>query len=163
MSFTASKIAPCLWFNDTGEEAANFYVSLVPNSRITKVQRSPIDTPGTKAGKVLVILFELAGQGYMALNGGSDVPHSNAVSFLINCDDQAEVDRLWDKILTTGGKPQACGWITDRFGVSWQIVPKRLGELVGDPDPARAARAMAAMMTMIKLDIATIERAADAA
>lgn len=163
MSFTASKIAPCLWFNTNAEEAATFYVSLLPNSRITKVQRSPVDTPGNKAGDVLVVLFELAGQGYMALNGGSDQPHSHAISFLINCEDQAEVDAVWDKIVAGGGKPVACGWITDRFGVSWQVTPKKLGELIADPDPARAARAMKAMMEMVKIDIAAIERAADAA
>ena len=161
MSFTASKIAPCLWCNGNAEEMATFYVSLLPNSRITKVQRSPINTPGNKAGDVLVVTFELAGQGYMALNGNSEIPANHAVSFLINCEDQPEVDRVWDKIVADGGKPVACGWITDRFGVSWQVCPKALSELVADPDPARAARAMQAMMTMVKIDVAAIKRAAD--
>jgi predicted 3-demethylubiquinone-9 3-methyltransferase (glyoxalase superfamily) len=163
MSFTQSKISPCLWFNGNAEEAATFYVSLLPNSRITKVQRSLVDTPGGKAGDVLVVTFELAGQGYLALNGNADFQHSHAISFLIDCEDQAEVDRLWDTIVADGGKPVQCGWISDRFGISWQIIPKALPRLLGDPDRGRAARAMQAMLKMVKIDVAALERAADAA
>jgi predicted 3-demethylubiquinone-9 3-methyltransferase (glyoxalase superfamily) len=157
-----SKITPCLWFNGAAEAAATFYVSLLPDSRIVKVQRNTTDGPGGKAGTVLVVNFELAGQGFMALNGGMDFPHSHAISFSIDCEDQAEVDRLWDKLAADGGKPVQCGWITDRFGVSWQVIPKQLPKLIGDPDPARAARAMQAMMKMVKIDVAELQRAADA-
>ena len=155
-----SKITPCLWFATEALEAATFYVSLLPGSRITHVQKSPMDYPGGKADQVLVVEFELAGQSYMGLNGGMAMPFSNAISFSIACDDQAEVDRLW-AALGDGGKEQECGWITDRYGLPWQIVPKALPKLLADPDPARAQRAMAAMMTMVKLDIAALEKAAD--
>ena len=154
-----SKISPCLWFATEAEEAANFYVSLLPDSRIKHVQRSPMDNPSGKAGSVLVVSFELAGQTYMALNGNKPNAFTQAVSFKVDCDDQAEVDRLWDA-LCDGGTPVQCGWLTDRFGVSWQIVPKAMMRLLGDPDPARAKRAMAAMMTMVKLDVAALEKAA---
>lgn len=154
-----SKITPCLWFATEAEEAARFYVSLLPESRITHVQKSPMDYPGGKADAVLVVEFELAGQSYMGLNGGTSVPFTNAVSFSIACEDQAEVDRLWAS-LGDGGAEQACGWITDRYGLPWQIVPKVLPKLLADPDPAKAQRAMAAMMTMVKLDVAALEKAA---
>ena len=154
-----SKISPCLWFATEAEEAATFYVSLIPDSRIKHVQRSPMDNPSGKAGSVLVVNFELAGQTYMALNGNKPNSFTQAVSFKVDCDDQAEVDRLWDA-LCEGGTPVQCGWLTDRFGVSWQIVPKAMMRLLGDPDPARAKRAMAAMMTMVKLDVAALEKAA---
>jgi predicted 3-demethylubiquinone-9 3-methyltransferase (glyoxalase superfamily) len=155
-----SKIAPCLWFNGDAESAAEFYVSLLPDSRIDKVQRSPADTPGNKAGEVLVVEFTLAGQRFLALNGGMSFPHSPAVSFQIDCDDQAEVDRLWDALLD-GGAAQQCGWLSDRWGVPWQIIPRELQALIGDPDPARAGRAMQAMLGMIKIDVEALRRAAD--
>jgi predicted 3-demethylubiquinone-9 3-methyltransferase (glyoxalase superfamily) len=155
-----SKIAPCLWFNGDAETAAEFYVSLLPDSRIDKVQRSPADTPGNKAGEVLVVEFTLAGQRFLALNGGMSFPHSPAVSFQIDCDDQAEVDRLWDALLD-GGAAQQCGWLSDRWGVPWQIIPRELQALIGDPDPARAGRAMQAMLGMIKIDVEALRRAAD--
>jgi len=153
------RIVPCLWFKNEGEEAAKFYVSLLPDSRIDKVFRSPVDYPGGKAGSVLTVEFTLAGNPYLALNGGSPIPFSNAVSFQIHCDDQKEVDRLWAAIKGAGGKEQACGWINDPWGLPWQIVPKRLTQLIQDPDPERARRAMTAMMGMVKIDIAALEKA----
>ena len=155
-----SKISPCLWFATEAEEAATFYVSLLPDSRIKHVQRSPIDSPAGKAGSVLVVEFTLAGQRFMALNGGKAFDFTHAISFKIDCADQAEVDRLWDALSANGGSVEQCGWLKDRFGVSWQIVPKAMMRLLGDPDPARAKRAMAAMMTMVKLDVAALEKAA---
>lgn len=153
------KIVPCLWFDGQAEQAANFYTSLLPDSRVDKVVRSPTDTPSGPAGMVLVVEFTLAGQRYMGLNGGPQFPFTEAVSFQIYCDDQAEVDRLWAALTADGGSPSVCGWLKDRWGLSWQIVPKRLTELMKDPDPARAKRAMEAMMTMGKIDIAALEKA----
>ena len=154
-----SKIAPCLWFNGEAEEAANFYVSLLPDSRINKVQRNPIDGPAGSAGKVLVVNFTLAGQEYMALNGGSRFEFTHAISFKIDCTDQAEVDRLWDTLSSEGGSPLQCGWVRDRYGLSWQIVPSVLPQLLGGSDEAGAKRAMQAMLGMNKLDIAELRRA----
>jgi predicted 3-demethylubiquinone-9 3-methyltransferase (glyoxalase superfamily) len=158
-----SKIAPCLWFADEAEEAANFYVSLLPNSQIDKVQRSAIDTPSGKAGSVLVVSFTLAGQEFMALNGGKRIEHTNAISFKIDCADQAEVDRLWGALSSNGGAEIQCGWVKDRYGVSWQIVPSIFPKLLGGPDQAGARRAMQAMMKMVKLDIAALQKAYDGA
>lgn len=154
-----SKITPCLWYDGDAEEAANFYVTLLPDSRVDKVTRSPTDYPAGKAGDVLTVEFTLAGQAFMGLNGGPNVPFTDAVSFQIHTEDQAETDRLWDAIAGNGGQPVACSWIKDRWGLSWQIVPKRLTQLMSDPDPARARRAMEAMMGMVKIDIAELERA----
>lgn len=154
-----SKISPCLWFNGQAEEAANFYVSLLPDSRIVKVQRNVGDTPGGKDGTVLVVDFILAGQSFMALNGGMNMDYSHAVSFSISCEDQTEVDRLWDKLLQNGGKAEQCGWVRDRFNVPWQITPKILPRLLGDPDRAKALRVMQAMLKMVKIDVAAIEAA----
>jgi predicted 3-demethylubiquinone-9 3-methyltransferase (glyoxalase superfamily) len=156
-----SKISPCLWFARDAEAAANFYVSLLPDSRIDRVQRSPIDNPSCKAGDVLVVAFTVAGQSFIGLNGGPGVPYTNAVSFTINCDDQAEVDRLWDALIADGGKPVQCGWLNDRWGVPWQIVPKGFTELLADSNGEGAKRAMAAMMGMVKLDMAALQRAYD--
>ncbi len=157
---TPSKIAPCLWFDDQAEEAAKFYVSLIPDSRIDAVVRTPIDYPGGAAGVVLVVEFTLGGRPFIGLNGGPKFPFTEAVSFSIDCEDQAEVDRLWDA-LCEGGKPVQCGWLKDRYGLSWQIVPRAMKELLADPDRGRASRAMQAMMGMVKLDIAALRRAAD--
>ena len=154
-----SKISPCLRFNGEAEEAAKLYVSLLPDSRIDHVQRSPADNPGGKAGTVLVVSFTLAGQKYMALNGGTRVEYTHAISFKIDCADQAEVDRLWDALASNGGTTQQCGWVRDRYGVSWQIVPSALPEFLGGPDPAGAKRAMQAMLGMTKLNIAELRRA----
>jgi predicted 3-demethylubiquinone-9 3-methyltransferase (glyoxalase superfamily) len=154
-----SKISPCLWFVSEAEEAANFYVSLLPNSRIEKVQRNTTDTPGGKAGSVLVVDFTLAGQRFLALNGGMKMEDTHAVSFMIDCADQAEVDRLWDALLADGGNAEKCGWLKDRYGVFWQIVPKALMTYIGGSDSAGAQRAMQAMLGMVKLDIEGLKRA----
>jgi predicted 3-demethylubiquinone-9 3-methyltransferase (glyoxalase superfamily) len=158
-----SKIAPCLWFSDEAEEAAKFYVSLLPDSRIDKIQKSSIDTPSGKAGKVLVVQFTLAGQEYMALNGGMRFEYTNAISFKVDCADQAEVDHLWDGLTAGGGSPGQCGWLKDRYGVSWQIVPSAMMRYLGGSDHAGAQRAMAAMMKMTKLEIATLQKAYEGA
>lgn len=153
-----SKIAPCLWFDGEAEEAANFYVSLLPDSRIDHVQRNVVDSPSGKAGSVLVVAFTLAGQRYLALNGGTRFEFTHAISFAVDCEDQAEVDRLWNA-LSDGGAIEQCGWLKDRYGVSWQIVPKALHKLLGDPDPAKAQRVMQAMLQMVKLDVTGLQRA----
>jgi predicted 3-demethylubiquinone-9 3-methyltransferase (glyoxalase superfamily) len=153
---------PCLWFDGRAEEAAEFYTSLLPDSSVDKVWRSPADTPSGPAGMVLTVDFTLNGQHLQGLNGGPDFSFNESVSFVIECEDQAEVDRLWDALTANGGEPGPCGWLKDRFGLSWQIVPRQLNELVGDPDPERARRAMEAMLKMGKIDVAELQRAADA-
>ena len=154
-----SKIAPCLWYDNEAEEAAKFYVSLLPNSRIDRIMKSPADTPSGKAGTVLLVEFTLAGQRFQGLNGGPMFKFTPAVSLSIDCKDQAEVDRLWDAILKNGGKESQCGWITDRWGLSWQIVPHGIQDLYDDP--VKGKRAMEAMMKMVKLDMAALKRAYD--
>ncbi len=156
-----SKIAPCLWFDGQAEEAANLYTSLLPDSHVDNVARSPADNPSTPAGAVLTVDFTLAGQRFIGLNGGPDFPFTEAVSFLIDCEDQAEVDRLWDALIANGGSPSQCGWLKDRFGVSWQVVPRILPELLSGPDPQGAARTMEAMLRMTKLDVAKLREAYD--
>ena len=156
-----AKITPCLWFDGNAEEAANFYITLLPDSRIRSVQLSPADNPSTPEGAVLVVEFTLAGQDFMGLNGGPQFKFNEAVSFIIDCEDQAEVDRLWDALTADGGKPVQCGWLQDRFGLSWQITPRELPKLLADPDPDRARRAMQAMMGMVKIDVAELKKAAD--
>jgi predicted 3-demethylubiquinone-9 3-methyltransferase (glyoxalase superfamily) len=157
----SDKITPCLWFDTEGEEAARFYCSLVPNSRITDTQRYGEAGPGT-AGSVMTVGFELDGRPYLALNGGPDFRFNEAVSFQISCEDQAEVDRYWDALTADGGEEGPCGWLKDRWGLSWQIVPTALPRLLADPDPDRAQRAMKAMFGMKRLDIAALREAADA-
>jgi len=154
-----SRISPCLWFNGDAEEAAAFYVSLLPDSRIERVQRNITDSISGKVGTVLVVEFTLAGQGFMALNGGMKKEYTHAISFKIDCADQAEVDRLWDALLADGGKAEQCGWLKDRYGVSWQIVPTALPKYLGGADAAGAQRAMQAMMGMVKFDIEGLKRA----
>jgi predicted 3-demethylubiquinone-9 3-methyltransferase (glyoxalase superfamily) len=154
------KVTPFLWYDGQAEQAASLYVSLLPDSRIETVTRSPADTPSGPAGMVLTVSFTLAGTRYIALNGGPHYKFTEAVSFQIACPDQAEVDRLWSA-LTDGGAEGPCGWLKDKWGLSWQIVPTRLHELLGDPDAQRAKRAMEAMLRMKKLNIAELERAAD--
>ena len=151
------KIHPFLWFNDQAEDAANFYVSMFPNSKILSMQRYGAGGPGPE-GSVMTVDFELDGQRVSALNGGPLYQFSAAFSFVIDCEDQAEVDHYWER-LSQGGSPVQCGWITDRFGFSWQVVPRQLFETIGGPDAAGRERAMAAMMQMVKLDVATLERA----
>jgi predicted 3-demethylubiquinone-9 3-methyltransferase (glyoxalase superfamily) len=154
-----SKISPCLWFDGEAEEAAKFYVSLLPDSRIDHIQKNPVDGPAGKAGTVLVVQFTLAGQEYMALNGGMRFEYTHAVSFKIDCKDQAEVDRLWDALSSNGGSVERCGWLRDRYGLYWQIVPSILPQLLGGLDRAGAERAMQAMLKMVKLDIAELKMA----
>jgi predicted 3-demethylubiquinone-9 3-methyltransferase (glyoxalase superfamily) len=158
-----AKLFPCLWFDGNAEEAANFYVTLLPGSHVDKVWRSPTETPSGPAGMVLTVDFTLAGQRFQGLNGGPDFKFNEAVSFVIDCADQGEVDRLWDALTASGGEPGPCGWLKDRFGLSWQIVPRRLTELLNDSDPERARRAMEAMLNMGKIEVAALEHAADAA
>jgi predicted 3-demethylubiquinone-9 3-methyltransferase (glyoxalase superfamily) len=158
-----AKITPCLWFNHNAEEAAKFYVTLVPDSRIDKVTRSPADNPSMSAGGVLTVEFTLAGQRFTGLNGGPQFSFTEAVSFSIDCEDQAEVDRLWEALSKDGGTPGPCGWIKDRFGLSWQIVPRALNRMLQDPNREAAARAMQAMLKMGKLDVAALQRAFDGA
>ena len=154
------KVTPCLWFDGQAEQAARHYVSLLPDSRIDRVVRSPGDTPSGPAGMVLAVEFTLAGSRFTGLNGGPQFPFTEAVSFQIACADQAEVDRLW-AALADGGSPGRCGWLKDRWGLSWQIVPTRLFTLLSDADPERSRRAMQAMLQMSKLNLAELERAAD--
>ncbi len=158
-----SKVTPTLWFDGAAEEAAAFYVGLLPGSRILAVNRAAADTPSGPAGGVLTVVFELAGQRYCALNGGPGFPHSEAVSFMIETENQAETDRLWAAIVDGGGRAGPCGWVKDRWGVSWQVTPRRLLELVTDRDPGRARVAMQAMLGMGRIDIAALEAAAGSA
>ncbi|MEV5612977.1 VOC family protein [Streptomyces sp. NPDC052225] len=153
------KIRPCLWFDGNAEEAVEFYRSLFPDSEVLEVQRWGEDGPG-EPGSVLTMTFRLAGTEYLALNGGPQFTFNEAVSFSVDCADQAEVDRLWERLTADGGEPGPCGWLKDKFGLSWQIVPRRLPELLGDPDAARAGRVMAAMMKMHKIEVAELEQAA---
>ncbi|HEX3330945.1 MAG TPA: VOC family protein [Gaiellales bacterium] len=149
---------PCLWFDTEGEDAARFYTSVFPNSRIVDIARFGEAGP-REAGTVMVVTFELDGQPFTALNGGPDFTFSEAVSFQVDCADQAEVDRYWET-LSEGGEQGPCGWLKDRFGLSWQIVPTRLTELLADPDRERSQRVMKAMLGMRKIEIAELEAAA---
>ncbi len=153
------KISPCLWFDGQAEEAARFYTSIFPDSRITSVERSPGATPSGPAGMVLSVNFELAGRSFIALNGGPEFKFNEAVSLSIDCEDQAEVDRLWEALLAGGGEESVCGWLRDRYGLSWQVIPRRLPELLGSPNREGAARALEAMLKMVKIDVAELERA----
>ncbi len=151
------KITPFLWFDANAEEAVAFYTSIFPNSSIQQVDRYGKDSPGTE-GSVMVIAFTLNGQEFNALNGGPVYKINPAISFVVSCEDQAEVDHYWEHLLA-GGKADQCGWLTDKFGVTWQIVPKELGELLADPDSQKAYRAMQAMLKMVKLDITELRKA----
>ena len=153
------KITPCLWFDGQAEEAARFYTSLFPDSRIQSIDRSAADNPSGPKGSVITVEFTLAGRSYIGLNGGPDFKFNEAISLSIECDDQAEVDRYWDALIANGGEPSVCGWLKDRFGLSWQVVPRRLNEMYKSGDAAAAERAMQAMLKMTKLDIAELERA----
>jgi predicted 3-demethylubiquinone-9 3-methyltransferase (glyoxalase superfamily) len=156
-------ITPCLWYDGKAEEAAEFYTSVFPDSRIDHVWTSTIDTPGAKEGEVLLVEFTVAGQSYQALNGGAHDEFNDAISLSVSCKDQAEVDRYWEALTADGGKAVQCGWLRDKFGVRWQIVPDVLIEMMKDPDRAKAKRAMAAMMEMVKLDVAKLREAFDQA
>jgi predicted 3-demethylubiquinone-9 3-methyltransferase (glyoxalase superfamily) len=159
MEMKMQKVTPCLWYDGDAEEAAAFYVTLLPDSRIDKVVRSPADNPSMKEGGVLLVEFTLAGQKYSGLNGGPQFRFTEAVSFMVHCEDQEEVDRLWNAILENGGEPSACGWIKDRWGLAWQITPHRLLEMLASEDREAARRAMEKMMEMVKLELAEIEAA----
>ena len=152
------KVTPFLWFDNQAEEAANFYVSIFKNSKINHVARYGDAGPGPK-GSVMVVSFQLEGQPFTALNGGPQFKFTEAVSFVVDCKSQEEVDHFWDK-LSAGGKTQACGWLKDKYGLSWQIVPTVLMELVSDPDREKSNRVMQAMMQMTKIDIAKLQQAA---
>ena len=154
------KISPFLWYVTEAEEAARFYASVFPDSSVDAVSTMPTDSPSGPAGSVVVVQFRLFGQSFMAMSAGPHDPFNHAVSFYVDCADQAEVDRYWDALLANGGKPDACGWIRDKFGVSWQIVPRFLTESMTDPDRARGKRVADAMMTMVKLDEAALRAAA---
>ncbi len=153
------KITPFLWFNDQAEEAMNFYVSIFKNSKAGTVTRYGDAGPGPK-GSVMTADFQLEGQEFTALNGGPQFPFTEAVSFVINCETQQEIDRYWDK-LSAGGKPVQCGWLKDKFGLSWQVVPTILSRLLADKDPKKSQRVMKAMLQMVKIDIARLQEAAE--
>jgi predicted 3-demethylubiquinone-9 3-methyltransferase (glyoxalase superfamily) len=155
------KLTPCLWFDTEGEEAATFYTSVFPNSKILEITRYGSAGPRAE-GMVMTVSFELDGQKFIALNGGPDFRFTEAISFEVNCESQEEVDSYW-RTLSEGGEEGPCGWLKDKFGVSWQIVPKRLIELITDPDQQKAQRVMAAMLEMRKIEIDELERAAEAA
>jgi predicted 3-demethylubiquinone-9 3-methyltransferase (glyoxalase superfamily) len=152
-------ITPCLWFDGQAEEAAKLYTSLFPNSRIDKVTRSPADTPSGPEGSVLTVDFTLAGQRFIGLDGGPDFKFDEAVSFSIDCEDQAEIDRYWDALIAGGGEPSVCGWLKDRFGLSWQVVPKQLPKYLDGPDREGSKRAMEALLKMTKLDVEKLREA----
>ena len=152
------KITTFLWFDANAEEAARFYTSIFKDSRIVSTARYGDAGPGPK-GSVMTVKFELEGQEFLALNGGPHFTFTEAISLLVNCESQQEVDEMWSKLLAGGGQESQCGWLKDRFGLSWQVTPTRLPELIADPDPQKAKRAMEAMMTMKKIDIARLEQA----
>ena len=153
-----SAITPCLWFDDQGEEAARYYVSLFPRSSVGTILRWGPDNP-EREGQILTIEFVLDGKPFTALNGGPHFTFTEAVSLQVDCADQAEVDHYWDAFVGDGGEESDCGWCRDKFGLSWQVVPRRLPELLTDPDPRRARKAMQAMMTMRRIDVAALEAA----
>ncbi len=156
-----TKVYTCLWFDGQAEDAARLYTSLVPNSKMGNISRSPAETPSGPEGMALTVDFTLDGVPYQGLNGGPDFKFNESASIVVMCDDQAETNRLWDALIAGGGEPSNCGWLKDRFGLSWQIVPRRLIELLGDSDPDRARRAMQSMLQMHKIEIAELEAAAD--
>jgi predicted 3-demethylubiquinone-9 3-methyltransferase (glyoxalase superfamily) len=158
MEVTMSRIIPHLWYADKAEEAAAFYASILPNSKVDSVTPLPADTPSGPAGSVKVVEFTLLGQPFMAIAAGPLDPFNHAVSFVVECDDQKEIDRLW-AALSEGGRIEQCGWLKDRYGLSWQIVPKALGQMMKDPDRARAKRVAQAMLKMVKFDIAELKKA----
>ena len=153
----SQKITPFLWFNDNAEEAANFYTSIFKDSKITSIARYGDSGPGPK-GSVMIVEFELNGQKFLALNGGPHFTFTEAISLMVNCENQKEVDELWEK-LSSGGQKSQCGWLKDKYGLSWQITPIALMQMQKDKDPEKTRRVMEAMMKMSKIDIATLERA----
>jgi predicted 3-demethylubiquinone-9 3-methyltransferase (glyoxalase superfamily) len=165
MQHSIQKITPFLWFDNQAEEAASFYTSIFTNSRITGVTRydeAGAKASGRPAGTVMTVAFQLEGQEFVALNGGPHFEFTEAISFVVNCESQEEIDHYWEK-LSAGGdvKAQQCGWLKDKYGVSWQIVPRMLGQLLNDPDPAKSRRIMEAVLQMKKIDIETLRRVYD--
>jgi predicted 3-demethylubiquinone-9 3-methyltransferase (glyoxalase superfamily) len=156
----AQKITPNLWFDTEAEEAANFYISVFKNARMVSIARYTEAGP-REAGMVMTVEFELDGQRFVGINGGPDFKFNEAVSFQIDCEDQEEIDYYWDKLVEGGGEEGPCGWLKDRFGVSWQVVPAGMNELFNDPDPEKARRAMEAMLQMRKIDVAALRAAAE--
>lgn len=153
------KIIPFLWYATEAEEAARFYARIFPDSHVDSVTPLAADSPSGPAESVTVVAFTLFGQPFMAMSAGRHDPFNDAVSLMVNCDSQQEIDRYWDAILENGGKPQACGWITDKYGLRWQIVPTALGVMMGDPDRAKAKRAAEEMLKQVKFDIGKLEAA----
>lgn len=153
------KISPMLWFDGTAEEAARFYTSVFPDSQITKVTRSPADTPSGPEGMVLTVEYTIFGEPFTALNGGPEFKFNESVSFVIDCADQAEVDKYWDALVEGGGEHSVCGWLKDRYGLSWQVTPRQLYEYVYGPDREGAKRAMEAMLQMKKLNVEELREA----
>ena len=151
------KITPFLWFDNQAEEAANFYVSMFKNSKIGSIRRYGDAGPGPK-GSVMSVIFQLEGQEFFALNGGPHFKFTPAISLFVNCENQEEVDELWER-LSAGGRKDRCGWLQDKYGLSWQVVPTALSQLLGDPDPAKSSRVMKAMLQMDKIDIARLKEA----
>ena len=156
---TTHTISPCLWFDRQAEEAAQFYTSIFRDARIDGMLRASVDTPGANTGETLLVDFTIAGQQYHALNGGAHDRFNDAISLVVTCQDQAEVDRLWDALIADGGTPVQCGWLQDKFGVSWQIVPDVLPQMINDTDREKSKRVMAAMMQMVRLDIDELQKA----
>ena len=154
-----TKIYPFLWYAKEAEEAATFYASVFPNSRVDRVMTMQSESPSGPPGSVKVVDFTLFGQKFQAMTAGPHHDFNDAISMFVECDDQAELDRYWTALLSNGGQPQACGWLIDRFGLRWQIVPAVLVKMMADPDPVRSKRASDAMLQMIKLDIAELEKA----
>lgn len=152
-------ITPCLWFDGRAEEAARFYTSVFPNSRVDKVVPAAADNPSGKTGEVLTVEFTVADNKFIGLNGGPEFPFTEAVSFSVDCKDQAEVDHYWDALMQGGGEPSVCGWLKDRFGLSWQVVPRQLNEMLESSDRAAAGRAMKAMLGMKKIDVQELREA----
>jgi predicted 3-demethylubiquinone-9 3-methyltransferase (glyoxalase superfamily) len=159
---TMQKIIPFLWYAKEAEEAAAFYASIFPDSRVTRVTSLPSESPSGPPGSVKVVDFVLFGQSFTAMSAGPLDPFNHAVSFVVTCDDQAELDRYWNALLQGGGKPEQCGWLKDRYGLSWQIVPKVLADMMADKDVTRAKRAADAMLKMVKIDVAALKAAWDA-
>jgi 2-polyprenyl-6-hydroxyphenyl methylase/3-demethylubiquinone-9 3-methyltransferase len=157
----ANKIAPCLWFDGQAEEAANFYASVFPDSRVKAVHRAPGDYPSGKQGNVLTVEFTVLGMDFIGLNGGPQFKFDEAISFQVYTEDQEETDRYWNAIVDNGGEESACSWCKDKFGLSWQIVPRRLMELMAEKDSVKAKAAFNAMMQMRKIDIAALDRAVE--
>ncbi len=157
---TVQKVVPNLWFDTEAEQAATFYVSVFEDARVLQVTRYPEGARGP-AGGVMSVVWELAGQRFVGINGGPHFPQTEAVSFAVSCRDQEEADRYWHALLADGGQESQCGWLKDRFGVSWQVAPDELHALLADPDPGRARRAMEAMLTMRRIDVAAVRAAAD--